>query len=55
MHEEKSQMSKAQMDDDLLRLYRQIRETPALAVDFPAETGKGRITRLTLHNLKTAA
>ena len=39
-------MSKAQMDDGLLRLYRQIRETPALTVDFPAETGKGRISRL---------
>ena len=34
------------MSTDLVRLYQQIRETPALSVDFPEETGKGHITRL---------
>jgi len=34
------------MSQDLLYLYQQIRETPALTVDFPEEFGKGRITRL---------
>ncbi len=34
------------MNTDLLRLYQQIRETPALSVDFPEKTGKGHITRL---------
>lgn len=34
------------MSNDLISLYRQIRETPALTVDFPEESGKGRITRL---------
>lgn len=34
------------MSNDLLSLYRQIRETPALTVDFPEEAGKGHITRL---------
>jgi AraC-like DNA-binding protein len=34
------------MSQDLLCLYQQIRETPALTVEFPEEAGKGRITRL---------
>ena len=34
------------MSQDLLCLYQQIQETPALTVDFPEEFGKGRITRL---------
>ena len=34
------------MSNDLISLYRQIRETPALTVDFPEESGRGRITRL---------
>ena len=34
------------MNNDLRTLYRQIRETPALAVDLPEESGKGRIVRL---------
>jgi len=34
------------MSQDLLCLYQQIRETPALTVDFPEEAGKGRVTRL---------
>ncbi len=34
------------MSNDLLSLYSQIRETPALTVDFPEETGKGCVTRL---------
>ena len=34
------------MSKDLLALYQQIRETPALTVDLPEESGKGRIVRL---------
>ena len=34
------------MDNDLLTLYRHIRETPALSVDLPEEYGTGRIVRL---------
>lgn len=34
------------MSRELLRLYQKIRETPALAIDFPEEAGKGRIVRL---------
>ena len=34
------------MSNDLVKLYQQIQETPALSVDFPEETGKGHITRL---------
>ncbi len=34
------------MSNDLLMLYQQIRETPALTVDLPDEYGKGRIERL---------
>ncbi len=34
------------MSNDLLTLYRQIRETPALTVDLPEESGKGHIVRL---------
>ena len=34
------------MNQDLLCLYQQIRETPVLTVDFPEESGKGRITPL---------
>ncbi len=34
------------MSTDLIKLYQKIRETPALSVDFPEETGKGHITRL---------
>lgn len=34
------------MSNDLISLYRQVRETPALTVDFPEESGRGRITRL---------
>ena len=48
-------MSKAQMNDELLRLYRQVQETPALSIDFPAATGKGRITRLDTHRYSLSA
>ncbi len=34
------------MSQDLLCLYQQIRETPALTVDFQEESGKGWITLL---------
>ena len=34
------------MSHELLRLYQKIRETPALAVDFPKETAIGRAVRL---------
>ena len=34
------------MSQDLLCLYQQIRKTPVLTVEFPEESGKGRITRL---------
>ena len=34
------------MSNDLLTLYRHIRETPALCVDLPEEYGKGRIEHL---------
>ena len=34
------------MSKDLLALYQQIRDTPALTVDLPEESGKGRIVRL---------
>ena len=34
------------MSKDLLALYQQIRETPALTVDLPEKSGKGRIVRL---------
>ena len=33
------------MSNDLLTLYQHIRETPALSVDLPEESGKGRIVR----------
>lgn len=34
------------MSQELLTLYRKIQETPALTVDFPKKSGKGRILRL---------
>lgn len=34
------------MSKDLLALYQQIRETPAMTVDLPEESGKGHIVRL---------
>ena len=34
------------MSNDLIKLYQQVQEMPALSVDFPEETGKGHITRL---------
>ena len=34
------------MSQELLRLYQKIQETPALTIDFPADSGKGRIMRL---------
>ena len=34
------------MSNDLLTLYQHIRETPALSVDLPEGSGKGRIVRL---------
>ena len=34
------------MSNDLLTLYQHIRETPALSVDLPEESGKGHIVRL---------
>ena len=34
------------MSNDLLTLYQHIQETPALSVDLPEESGKGRIVRL---------
>ena len=34
------------MSQELLRLYQQIQETPALTIDLPEEAGKGRIMRL---------
>ncbi len=34
------------MCKDLLALYQQIRENPALTVDLPEKSGKGRIVRL---------
>ena len=34
------------MSEELLRLYQQIQTTPAMATDFPEETGKGHITSL---------
>ena len=34
------------MSNDLLTLYQHILETPALSVDLPEESGKGRIVRL---------
>lgn len=34
------------MSEELLRLYQQIQTTPAMAADFPEETGKGHITSL---------
>ena len=34
------------MSNELLALYQQIRETPALTVELPKESGKGRIVRL---------
>ncbi len=34
------------MCQELLILYQKIQKTPALALDFPEESGKGRITRL---------
>lgn len=34
------------MSHELLGLYQKIWETPALAIDFPSESGKGRIVRL---------
>ncbi len=48
-------MSKAQMNDELLRLYRQVQETPALEIDLPADTGKGHITRLDTHRYSLSA
>ncbi len=43
------------MSTDLLRLYQQIRETPALSVDFPEETGKGHITRLDINTFSLSS
>ena len=34
------------MSQELLRLYQEIQETPALTADLPAEAGKGRVMRL---------
>ena len=43
------------MSHDLLRLYQQIQKTPALSVDFPEESGTGRITRLDTRTFSLAA
>ena len=39
------------MCNDLIKLYQQIQETPALSVDFLEETGKGHITCIDIYRL----
>ena len=43
------------MCNDLLTLYRQIQDTPALTVDLPEEYGKGRIVRLDTNNFSLSS
>ena len=43
------------MNQDLLCLYQQIREIPALMVDYPVESGKGRITRLDINSFSLSS